>query len=445
MGKPAARVGDTTAHGGSIVVGCPTVLIGGMPAARVGDMHVCPMLNPGTPPPPHVGMPITMGSAGVLIGGMPAARVGDMAACAGPPDTIAMGCTTVLIGETGSGSASGGAGGSGGTASAHAGAATALFDNNETSTKIEHWVEIQFIDKAGNPVSGVAYKFTDPDGNESESTLRLDGTIRRDGLSSGQCKVQLFNVSNAKWDKDKAEVGEKVKMTADVDGYEAGTTAYFQIYRQDIKGPDVLIATIEAETLATKMEAEWEFTYADDIHEVDSDDNAMQAYSSPVYYFESVVESSSSRSGAVVCTDYTEIELMNEDDQPIANTDYLLYLSDGFVRRGQLDDNGYVKEENVLMTNWRVAFPGLSELGRTGILEVSREGTRSNAKGVKSDFIQIELRDPEGVPFRHEPFVLKLATGELISGKLDENGYAEVQRIASGDCEVRFPNIEKTG
>jgi uncharacterized Zn-binding protein involved in type VI secretion len=97
---PAARVGDMTAHGGVVTgPGCPTVLIGGLPAARVGDMHTCPMVTPGTPPVPHVGGPITMGSATVLIGGVPAARVGDMATCTGPPDTIIPpGCPTVMIG-----------------------------------------------------------------------------------------------------------------------------------------------------------------------------------------------------------------------------------------------------------------------------------------------------------------------------------------------------------
>ncbi|MBI1878917.1 MAG: PAAR domain-containing protein [Chloroflexi bacterium] len=98
MSKPAARMGDLTAHGGSIVAGFPTVLIGGQPAARLGDMHVCPMATPGTPPIPHVGGPITLGSATVLIGGQPAARMGDMATCVGPPDSIAAGCPTVLIG-----------------------------------------------------------------------------------------------------------------------------------------------------------------------------------------------------------------------------------------------------------------------------------------------------------------------------------------------------------
>ena len=69
------------------------------PAARVGDMHVCPMVTPGLPPIPHVGGPILPpGMPMVLIGGMPAARMGDMCVCVGPPDVIALGSMTVLIG-----------------------------------------------------------------------------------------------------------------------------------------------------------------------------------------------------------------------------------------------------------------------------------------------------------------------------------------------------------
>jgi uncharacterized Zn-binding protein involved in type VI secretion len=69
------------------------------PAARVGDMHMCPMVTPGVPPIPHVGGPILPpGCPTVLIGGVPAARIGDMALCVGPPDSIVKGAFTVLIG-----------------------------------------------------------------------------------------------------------------------------------------------------------------------------------------------------------------------------------------------------------------------------------------------------------------------------------------------------------
>lgn len=68
-------------------------------AARLTDMHTCPMVTPGVPPVPHVGGPITgPGAPLVLIGGLPAACVGDLCTCVGPPDTIAMGSMTVLIG-----------------------------------------------------------------------------------------------------------------------------------------------------------------------------------------------------------------------------------------------------------------------------------------------------------------------------------------------------------
>lgn len=67
------------------------------PAARISDMHTCPMVNPG--PVPHVGGPVAKGEPTVLIGMMPAARVGDMAICTGPPDTIAKGSATVIIGN----------------------------------------------------------------------------------------------------------------------------------------------------------------------------------------------------------------------------------------------------------------------------------------------------------------------------------------------------------
>lgn len=67
------------------------------PAARITDLHVCPKVEPG--PVPHVGGPILpAGEPTVLIGGLPAARLGDMAVCVGPPDTIVSGSGTVLIG-----------------------------------------------------------------------------------------------------------------------------------------------------------------------------------------------------------------------------------------------------------------------------------------------------------------------------------------------------------
>ncbi len=88
----AARVGDSTGHPGVITgPGVATVLIGGVPAAVVGDMHACSFPSPA----PHPPTPFPMGSTTVLIGGKPALRVGDIAGCG---EQIIVGECTVIIG-----------------------------------------------------------------------------------------------------------------------------------------------------------------------------------------------------------------------------------------------------------------------------------------------------------------------------------------------------------
>ena len=90
---PAARVSDQTSHPGLISgPGVPTVLIGGLPASVVTDLHTCLM------PPlagPHPPAPFAMGSSTVLIGGRPALRMGDMSMCGA---VIVSGSFTTLIG-----------------------------------------------------------------------------------------------------------------------------------------------------------------------------------------------------------------------------------------------------------------------------------------------------------------------------------------------------------
>lgn len=91
----AGRIGDSSNHGGVVVgAGVPTVMIGGMPAAVLGDTHTCPIVP--TVASPHLtSSPFIMGSATVMIGGKPALRSGDSAACGA---ALAIGAPTVSIG-----------------------------------------------------------------------------------------------------------------------------------------------------------------------------------------------------------------------------------------------------------------------------------------------------------------------------------------------------------
>lgn len=74
MSKPLARMGDMTSHGGTIITGAVKTMVNGMPVARMGDMHACPIYG-------HLVTPIITGSATTMVEGKPAARVGDMTAC----------------------------------------------------------------------------------------------------------------------------------------------------------------------------------------------------------------------------------------------------------------------------------------------------------------------------------------------------------------------------
>ncbi len=210
----------------------------GKPAARIGDMHVCPMATPGLPPIPHVGGPIIgPGCPTVLIGGMPAAVLGDMCMCVGPPDTvvlgstgvlfggkpaarmgdqcghggtITLGCPTVLVGETSSG------GGGGGSALGSAAAGTVMqgfvsgknpsptkgsssakaFDKKQVKTDS---IACIVKDSDGNPVAGIDYEVQLPSGKKVTGTTDGTGEIHVHELDPGKCTVTFPGVHGEEW------------------------------------------------------------------------------------------------------------------------------------------------------------------------------------------------------------------------------------------------------
>jgi uncharacterized Zn-binding protein involved in type VI secretion len=371
----------------------------GKPAARIGDMHTCPMVDPG--PKPHVGGPITgPGVPTVFIGGQPAAVVGDMATCAGPPDSIAMGstgvfiggkpaarmgdntchggiitagCPTVFIGEIAGGAGAGVGGGGSGVATAagqSAGATSAVAaarhsaalagtgegEKKETET---HWLDVKFVDKAGYPIAGVGYELTGTDGKKSTGRLGGDGKIRKDGIDPGNATVQLFSVHNARWSTDKARVGDKVKLTADAVGYPAGTKAIFEIWERDINSPDDLIADIKTTVQGNKVEGDWKFEYTKDEDDPILGREGSRKCSFPEFYFTVKIKGNQARSSLLQISDDLEITLKDEDGDPIPDEEYIVFLSSGEMRKGKLDGNGKATEREVPPEKNRVVFPNV--------------------------------------------------------------------------------------
>ena len=226
----------------------------GKPAARVGDMHVCPMVTPGTPPIPHVGGPLLPpGVPTVLIGGMPAATLGNMAVCTGPPDsvilgsvgvfiggkpaarmgdmcahggTIVAGCPTVLIGEASPGAppvivvTPNGAvkvdtkkaqlqqmqkqvmkqAAKTGTPFCEK-CAKAKNQATQINQNKPAWVEIVLVDPDNNPVANERYKVDLPDGTYVFGFTDENGKAKIEGFDPGTCKVSLIDRDAKDWRK----------------------------------------------------------------------------------------------------------------------------------------------------------------------------------------------------------------------------------------------------
>jgi uncharacterized Zn-binding protein involved in type VI secretion len=335
MGKPAARLGDTTAHGGSIIAGAPTVLIGGMPAARMNDMHVCPMLNPGTPPPPHIGQQIILGCPTVMICGQMAARMGDMVMCSGPPDSIVAGCPTVLIGEGGGGGAGAGPGGA---------AASAAMAGGGTSGQSEgHYLDVKFVDKAGKPIKGVKFLITTPDGDKSEGIL--SGQIKKTGIKQGSYEIAIKAIASAQWSVADAKVGDKVKLLVETSGIDSGTPATLQIFVRD--GGDKLLKVIETKVDNDKIEEEWVFKVDEEYLKLQDAKERAGGYSSQAFYFTVKAGDVAGRSGMLQIKDWVEFTLKDKDGNPLANKEYRAILSTGEVRKGKLDGNGHDRLDKV--------------------------------------------------------------------------------------------------
>lgn len=264
MGKPAARLTDPTAHGGLIVgPGVPTVLIGKLPAATMGDNHICPMMTPGVPPIPHVGGPILLGSTGVFIGGKPAARMGDMAVCVGPPSTVIMGCPTVLIGESGSGSQAGSAGAAAAAIAALAGmpkgVAAVKLDAGETKSQETHRIDLSFLDDAGKPLSGVPFRLNDPDGAEILASSDIEGGFRIGGYSKkGSFEVAVLSLGDASW-KGSAKDGQELTMTCKAPNSKDGTDAMFQLDALTESGQIFTLGVVPAKVRGESLEAKWDY------------------------------------------------------------------------------------------------------------------------------------------------------------------------------------------
>jgi len=132
-----------------------------------------------------------------------------------------------------------------------------------------------------------------------------------------------------------------------------------EVWERDNTGADAMITRIESQVQGSKVETEWQYQ-----HPESSDDTPTEKwkFSSPEYYFVVKVKNSQARSGMLELRDWVEITFKDGEDNPMYKEEFALYLSDGSIRKGKLDDSGYKKEDNITPKPSRVVFPNISKV-----------------------------------------------------------------------------------
>jgi uncharacterized Zn-binding protein involved in type VI secretion len=353
MGKPAARLGDTTAHGGTIALGLPTILIGKMPTSALGDLHVCPMC---TGPVPHVGGPISLGSMGVLVGKKPAARLSDMTVCVGPPSMPVMGSMTVLIGEVGSGSQAGSAASALSTAAAKKKGPKSLepfplAEPPSPRTEI-HNVECELVDSAGRSLAGVAYTLTDPQNQVMNGVTTVDGKVYHGGYSkAGSFKLEVKEIKNAKWEKDEAKASEEIKLEADADGFPDGTKAFVGVFAEIQDNGYLLSKTIETHVSGKKIKSSFKLGSEFEGAPADPEKSLPSAY-----FFVVMAEGLVGVSKSVRISDFAEFKFTDGDGKAMADMPYEITFGDGTRKKGKLGGDGKARLEDVPPGPFKVRF-----------------------------------------------------------------------------------------
>jgi len=384
MGKQAARTGDTamTCNDpsdmpvGTVVSTTTTVLIDKMPAAKQGDkiigtdIHIIMIPSPGGPVPtplphPFVGTIDSGCSTSVNIMGMPAATVDSQASnmpphipqggpFQKPPSNkakIILGSFDVMIG--------GGGGGGGGGASGNEAKGTEV-EAKKVEVAPAHKLDVKFEDKGGKPISGLAYEVTGPDKSKSEG--QLAGEIKQPVAAEGSYEIKLKSIVKASWSKTQARGGDKVKINIETAGIEDDTDATVEVWERDLGRADKLIKTFDEQKVKSdKLEIEWECRYIDE-DDIDSGDSDSEKYSFPSYFFKAFAGGCTAQSNILKFKDSIELTVQDENGDPAADEKYVLTLSNGEIREGKLDKDGYAKIDDVPPGPWKAEFPDLGEI-----------------------------------------------------------------------------------
>ncbi|MCP4570175.1 MAG: hypothetical protein GY841_21555 [FCB group bacterium] len=214
-------------------------------------------------------------------------------------------------------------------------------------------------------------EFEIPDDIELGDEIYFEVKLPKNGLSGESNRIPAFppaGVTNLQWSAEEARRGDTLILSADVSGVRNGTEIKIIIYEYDQDSAHDKIVEIPTMVSDNRIELSWEYEYHEDTDEIPTEEEMERyggSYNPPEYFFVVDIEGQQfgkeQESGLLNFKDWIEIRLHDAEDTPIANARYILYLPDGQEKEGNLDGDGFVREDGIPPGRYSVEFPDIDE------------------------------------------------------------------------------------
>jgi hypothetical protein len=208
-----------------------------------------------------------------------------------------------------------------------------------------------------------------PDDIEEGDFVSFTVSLPDNGLDGESNQIPAhppIEVTNMKWNADEARRGDVMKLTADVEGVADGTEAKIIIYEYDNDNIHDVITEFPAAIEKKKIEVQWEYEYHEDTDEIPTQEELEKyggSYNPPEYFFTITIGAQEfgkeQESGILNFKDWIEIELVDDNDEPIPEVEYEANFPDGTTQSGQLDELGKVRFDNVPPGNFTIKYKDL--------------------------------------------------------------------------------------
>ncbi len=210
-------------------------------------------------------------------------------------------------------------------------------------------------------------EFEIPEDTELDDMIYFEVKLPKNDLEGESNRIPVFppvQVFNMKWSAKEARRGDVLTLSADVNGLRDHTEITVIIYDYDRDSAHDKIIELPATVMDKRIELQWEFEYHEDTDEIPTQEELDKyggKYNPPEYFFTIKVEDTEfgveQESGLLEFKDWIEIELLDEDGNPVANEDYILHLPDGRQKQGKLDTNGRAREKDIPPGSIPIEFP----------------------------------------------------------------------------------------